>query len=372
MIQISSNTSHSILKSLRINNIILCTHSRCNFKCSFCPYPVYGKNHQMTSDLVFKLIETIGQYPEIEKVYLDDVNEPLLDPNCLDYVKALQTKGKKVALATNGFLLSRQKLRDSLKKNMPDEFIISVHTHTSEDFVKTRGTKVKFDEYINAVTNGIGELHPFMDSDKFIRVEVAIHPAHRWRNRILGLQIGETSFYPDVDNLCEGVGRFLKLLNERISFQKQLVEKIVLQNIRLARRGKEHLDQVPVTDNLFVNLKIFEDWRNYWHLKKNFFARCHPTHLVIRANGDLTRCCIDHRAETKMGNVFETPFQEILESNYEIIYKGITGRPFYDVCLKCQGQPTYRGALIHNVYCGIRNVAWRRQGKIPGCISCEA
>ncbi|MCJ7742968.1 MAG: SPASM domain-containing protein [Dehalococcoidales bacterium] len=315
----------------------------------------------MAPETVYKLIDTISEYPEIEKVYLDDVNEPLIDPNTFGYIKALQGKGKKVNLATNGVLLGKQKIRDSLKKTVPDELLISVQTFTKEDFEKTRGTKINFGEYLNNIVDCIGEIYPFLDDGKFIRVEVAIHPGHRLRDRILGLGVSERSFYPDVEDLCTGVAHFLQLLNEHISFPRQEVEEVVLHNIHLARRSKSHVKQIPITSGLFIFLKHFVDWRNYYRGKKNYFVRCHAAELLIRANGDLIRCCNDFKGETKMGNVFETPFQEIIERNFDIISKSLTGRPYWDVCLRCQGQPTYRGALIGNLYSAIKNLRSKRR-----------
>jgi len=359
--QSSSNIDHSILKRLRIRHLILCTHSYCNLRCSFCPYPVYEENYQMAPEAVYNLIDIVGEYPEIEKVYLDDINEPLIDPNTFGYIRALQNKGKRVCLATNGVLLGKQEIRDSLKKIMPDELIVSVQTFTKEDFSKTRGTKINFDEYLSNIVNCIGEIFPFLNDGKSIRIEVAIHPGHRLLRRILGLDIGERSFYPNAENLCQGVAHFLGLLNEHISFPKQEVEQVVLQNIRLARRGKSHAREISITNGVHIDLIPFGDWRNYYNHKKNYFTRCHVPELVIRANGDLIRCCHDFRGATRMGNVFETPFQEIIERNFEVISKSLTDRPYWEVCLRCQGQLTYRGSVIGNLRSAIINLRSKRR-----------
>jgi len=100
------------------------TSNTCNLRCQHCPVPT-----DMTRPrglLAWPLFcRIIDNHPRIKRIYLTDWGEPLLHPEIVEMVAYAHSRGKHVALTTNGTLL-RGEMSRRLLRSGPDLIKISI------------------------------------------------------------------------------------------------------------------------------------------------------------------------------------------------------------------------------------------------------
>ena len=59
--------------------------------------------------------------------------------------------------------------------------------------------------------------------------------------------------------------------------------------------------------------------------------------IGILVNGDVVSCCLDYNGNTKIGNIFEEPFDTILNSQlFKNVVRGFCDKkPYFEICKKC-------------------------------------
>ena len=59
--------------------------------------------------------------------------------------------------------------------------------------------------------------------------------------------------------------------------------------------------------------------------------------IAILIDGSVVSCCLDHNGNTKIGNIFEEPFDTILNSQlFKNVVRGFCDKkPYFEICKKC-------------------------------------
>lgn len=93
--------------------------------------------------------------------------------------------------------------------------------------------------------------------------------------------------------------------------------------------------------------------KNFYPINDNF--SCDSKILAIQSTGDVVPCCLAYDDKISMGNILETGLSEILNNGQSFLYSLRTkGEKKHDVCRKCFGEPTKRGAHLRNLINSIR------------------
>jgi MoaA/NifB/PqqE/SkfB family radical SAM enzyme len=113
------------------------TTNRCNLLCTTCPrtYEDLEPPADMSWDLFTRIVD---QYPEISRVVLHGIGEPMMVKDLPRMVRYLKDRGTYVLFNTNGTLLRPKKGRDLIEAGL-DELRVSLDAAEAKAFQLVRG-----------------------------------------------------------------------------------------------------------------------------------------------------------------------------------------------------------------------------------------
>ncbi len=274
------------------------TSSACNCKCSYC---IVGQAYEsiercnISKKVIDEAIKTINKYPSIATVQLNGLGEPLLYKGFVDICKEIyeKTHVRNILFYTNGMFLTESLIDELIKIPFRYNISISIDGKTAEESNITRvGSNYELTKknlnYLMKKTQGMKNF------------KLNIH------NLVVG----------DLDD--ESIPEFL--LNE-------------FGNIRIDSHKAFHFDSLS-NENL-ESQDIYIDQR----IEKRPCKRCF-SQATIRSNGDVIRCHWDYTCELVMGNVLDTPFEDIWNGEKykevrEIMMSNCSYENLPNSCKKC-------------------------------------
>jgi MoaA/NifB/PqqE/SkfB family radical SAM enzyme len=279
----------------RINIEIINT---CNLKCSFCPTPE-KPTAKMTVEQFSGLATTLASMTK--EVVLHLLGEPLSHPDLAGILSAAQSVQLPVNIVTNGLLLTGERVDlvlglgvrqlsislQSFTNNFPDQDPSS-YVRRIKVFVD-RALAQRPDLYINL---------RFWDLD--------------------GNSAEETNHNHNLRTILAKVFEF--------NWEDVHVDVRRRKNYRLTGRLYLHFDSRFVWPNLDNEIQQTEGF-------------CHGLtgHFGIHADGTVVPCCLDHKADIPLGNVFSQPVVEILKSPRAAAMRAgfARGQLVEDLCRRC-------------------------------------
>ncbi|MEK7405349.1 MAG: radical SAM/SPASM domain-containing protein [Acidobacteriota bacterium] len=248
------------------NNIQIETTSRCNAKCSFCPYPETSKTQpqgHMDEDLFRSIVEEISHYPlQLIQPFLN--NDPLMDRRIIPRLDFIICKNPRtrVMITTNGYLLREEIARELARMNL-HTIHISSNALAPEVYRETMGidgyTVIRNVNYLWDRLREAGSRTRLVVTVLLLRAnknEIR-HMREYWRSR--------------------GVDFYLNPLNNRAG---------------------------NIPDETFREMLPFSEQANARQLLSYNMSGCPALHsfMGILWNGDLITCCMDWRRSQKLGN----------------------------------------------------------------------
>lgn len=111
--------------------------NRCNLLCETCPrtFEALEPPADMSMELFTRIID---QVPNLQRVVLHGVGEPMLVRHLPQMIRVLKDRGIYVLFNTNGTLLSPKKRREMLDSGL-DELRVSIDAADAASFLKVRG-----------------------------------------------------------------------------------------------------------------------------------------------------------------------------------------------------------------------------------------
>jgi radical SAM protein with 4Fe4S-binding SPASM domain len=268
----------------------------CNLACSFCP-PTLRKPEFMELEMFSWILQTIKPYTDL--IYFHVKGEPLLHPKIDKFLDLSSEYGLQVNLTTNGTLI--HKTRDKImSKSALRQVNISLHSLEGN-------IGMKMDEYLR-------------DIFSFIKI------ATRETNIIISLRLW---------NLEESTINQEKQVNSeiftKIQEEFQLPFEIYEQGIQNSG--------LKIAHRVYLN----QDRRFQWPgLKEKVFSNqgfCHGlrNQVAILVDGTVVPCCLDGEGVINLGNINNTSFSEIIESERaKNLYQGFSRRNVVEeLCQKC-------------------------------------
>ncbi len=271
----------------------------CNLDCSFCP-KTKRSPHFMNRTEFLCALEQIRQYTDY--LYLHVMGEPTIHPELSEFLKIAQQYRLKVVLTTNGTQLHQKSLVDMLL-HAGALYKIHISLHSFEANASTQSIQ----DYLTSVTDfakrAVGETNIIV-AFRFWNLDHEIVAGQNQLNQWFFTQL-EQAFALDF------------LIKSRCDFKKdiQLATRTFLQ---FAERF-EWPEISNVTDS---------QPRFCYGLRDQFAVLC---------NGTVVPCCLDHEGDIALGNLFDTPLEEILQTpRAKMIYDGFSRRQAVEVlCQTC-------------------------------------
>ena len=259
----------------------------CNLSCSFCSKDTREKR-EMTIDEFRDVAIKIKDY--IENIYLHVKGEPLLHSHIDEILNVCDENNLNVKITTNGTLLSKKK--DILLKHGIKQINVSLHCENN------------MDNYFEDVFNTCDEL------SKKITIIYRI-----WTLPTLDLDKVSTVI---VD----------KIINH-YNLNDDIIDKI------------KHEKATKITENIYLDKNYEFKWPKI-DTKKSDVGTCLGTkdHIAILSDGNVTACCLDSDGIIKLGNIFNSNLDDILNSElFKEINNGFNNNKIVcDLCKSC----TYR------------------------------
>ena len=270
----------------------------CNLSCNFCPGTY--RPLEVMDEARFKQILTAIR-PYTDYVFFHLMGEPLLNPNLERFLEMSHGAGIKVNLTTNGTLLGQAQ---SVLLKAPALRQVNISLSSFEANVMT----VSLERYLTRVTEFVKEAAENSGIICAIRL---------WNMDSVHLK---------------GSNRF----NEQIV--QFLETHLDVEKGTLSARLKDK-PSAMLKERVFLHLAEKFEWPD---LKKNDEVHkvfCHGLRdqMGILVDGTVVPCCLDSDGNIPLGNVLNTPLEEILHSERAIaLFNGFSRRHAAEpLCQKC-------------------------------------
>jgi radical SAM protein with 4Fe4S-binding SPASM domain len=293
-------------------------NNNCNFKCPHCQVTYWDKPIKHIDTDSFNHI--LNQFPNLIRVKLQGMGEPLLNKNLIPMLKIGESRGISMWFISNASLCN-QKIAEQLATLKNTKITFSIDGATAEVFEKIR-VGGKFAQ----VTKNIRNLVQLRDKKQQPMLSTWTVVNH---------------------NNIDEVPKIVELANE------MGVDQVTLQPF-VSNWGKEEMNEHTFPIQVDTNSDRFS--RNLEEAKKiadrksinltinesNFFSKKKPCNWPwksahISSNGDVVPCCVLADSDTvKMGNVFEQDFAEIWNSQeYQDFREKIRTHNLPNYCKNC-------------------------------------
>ncbi|MFZ0428011.1 MAG: radical SAM protein [Acidobacteriota bacterium] len=301
---------------------ILDSSSLCNLKCPMCPRTIdRSPAGPRFANLDRRVMEELGPaLGGFEEVVLSWIGEPLVNTRILEIVRFVKSQGPKVHITTNGVLLTRARAEGLIDAGL-DSIAISIDGARPETYRRYRvGGEL---EEVCANVSGLvearrarGVQHPRI-SIAFVAMPGNVTELAEMVELASRLGIGLlTVDVVDDFTLTEEFGLGQEALGEvrqdasrafhdAVAKAHELGVEISFPSIRLFHEVGEWPLGEPIDARYFTNDYAPEDLAREG-LRKG--CGLPWADVVIGFNGDVHPCCVSSRV---LGNVLETPFQEI-------------------------------------------------------------
>ncbi len=271
--------------------------NRCNLSCAFCPGTRRAPK-SLTEAEFTTLAERIA--PWAEYIYYHLMGEPTAHPLLPRFIEIATELGLKSAITTNGTLLPRR--GDELIATAPHKISISLHAFEANDF------DIPFEDYINDC------------------LEFAKKAANAGIITVLRLW--------NLDGRAEGA---LNTKNEQI---------LALMHSHFPTEWVETRSGYRLVSHVFLEWGEKFDWPETDGdvLSDTGFCYGLRDQIGVLVDGTVVPCCLDRDGDIALGNLFDTPLEDILESERaRALYDGFTRHECTEaLCKRCMRAGYYK------------------------------
>ena len=269
---------------MRFKKIYIEITNTCNLACSFC-IQNQRKPRSMSIEEFTHIINQIKPYTKY--VYLHVLGEPLSHPHLQEFLNICDSAQIQVNLTTNGTMLEAK--RDILLGSSLRQLNISVHSFPQHQ-------QKQYLEQVLSIGKALAKQKTFISYRLWC---------------LKDYQISE-EIQSILTQICK-------------AYQIEL-DEIKAGTYRLADYTFLHFDEV------------FE-WPSMAHPLVGTIGRCHGMKAMcgILSDGTLVPCCLDSKGEAALGNVFDTPFQDlIMQKRAQAIVQGFQNQHIEEaLCQHC-------------------------------------
>ena len=272
---------------MRFKKIYVEITNICNLSCSFCS-PDNRLKEEINLQNFTSIINKIRHYTD--SIYLHVKGEPLLHSKLDEILTICDKNHIKVKITTNGTLLKRK--YSTLQKHYCIKQInISLHSEQNQ--------KNYFENVFNTC-NKLANYFPIV-----YRI---------WLLDNLKLDKLSTMIVNKIKNYYQ--------------LDDDFIEKVIQEK------------NIKIQDNIYLDKDNEFTWPDNQNESNDEIGSCLGTrsHIAILVNGDIVPCCLDSKANLKLGNIFESDLEDILNSKlFREINSGFQNHKIkHNLCRNCQ------------------------------------
>ncbi|OCX43051.1 radical SAM protein [Campylobacter ornithocola] len=253
---------------MRFEKIYIELSDICGLKCDFCPAQK-AQRKQMSLVNFEKICKSVYRQARLFTFHV--LGDPLKITNLKDYLDIAMKYNMPIELTTSGFYFDDEKINLILNSKNIHQINISLGAFLSQ-------SKIKLEEYFDPILKLIS-LHLQREKKSFVNL------------RLWNL---DKNFIPPLEN------------DKIYDFLEQIF-KVKIQKQKTKNRLERHI--------ILHQAKLFK-----WPSLKDEVIRekgyCYALNgqIAILSDGILVPCCLDVKADIKLGNCFEKDFSELLKS----------------------------------------------------------
>ncbi|MBP1990028.1 radical SAM/SPASM domain-containing protein [Paenibacillus eucommiae] len=272
--------------------------SVCNLACTFCPQTKRQSNFIKIDDFT-KILDEIK--PHTDYIYYHVKGEPLLHPKIDQLLDLSHERGFKVNITTNGTLIDKAKHKILMKPALR-QVNFSLHSFDGHE-----GSKDKAGYLASILT--------------FVREAVANS------NVIISFRLWNLT-KDNETNLEKNKNRqLLEIIENEFNLDYKIEEKFV--------RGSG----LKIANNVYLNQDHEFEWPDLKAEEDEGKGFCHAlrNQAAILVDGTVVPCCLDGEGVINLGNVHQSRFSDIVESERaNNLFDGFSRREAVEeLCRKC-------------------------------------
>lgn len=268
----------------------------CNLSCNFCPKTTRKLKFMDNTSFEY-IVNRIKPYTD--HVYFHLMGEPFLNKELKHFLDISKDNEMKVNITTNGTLIDEVK-EILINAQALRQVNISLHSFEANE------EKVDFNDYINKIIDFVKE-------------------ATERTSIICSLRLWNLDArYSASNNLNIDI---FKLLEKEFDIECDLKESLKRKN------------SFKLKNNVYISMGEKFKWPSLEEDELGERAFCYGLRdqIGILVDGTVVPCCLDSEGNISLGNIFEKPLEEILNSKRAAhIYDGFSGRKAVEeLCKKC-------------------------------------
>ncbi len=243
------------------------THSFCNGRCLYCPYPEMShklEQGKMKQNILFKIADEVMKWNTLHQVMFMLQNEPMLDKDFFKIIKYFKDLNPHIILATvtNGTLLTPSVINHIIDGSL-DKLVISLDAFSKHTYER---------------------LHPGFSFNSILD---AIHLLSRLKDNRLSVEL---SFVDTNQNHGE--------LSEFIKFARKNRMGWRVSHLLNRANNVQNYNEFRLSQLTWKSLKLRL-------IYKYFYQACSLPfkNMSILFNGDVVLCCNDWHRKSVIGNV---------------------------------------------------------------------
>ena len=269
----------------------------CNLNCNFCP-KTKRKLTMMETDAFKHILQAVKPYTDY--IYLHLMGEPTLHPRLKEYLDLSHEAGLTVNMTTNGTLLPKVK---EILLNAPALRQVNISLHSFE----ANQNEVELETYVSHITDFVQEATQKTGMICSIRL---------WNMDTEELKASNTLN-----------SHILDLLEEKLNPEVNI------------RQLLQHKQGIKLGHHLYLNMAEKFEWPDMDKLDETSKVFCYGLRdqIGIHVDGTVVPCCLDSEGNIPLGNLFEKPLEEIINSERaKALYEGFSNRcAVEELCKRC-------------------------------------
>lgn len=281
---------------MHFNRVHIEVTNICGLACSFCP-PKLQPTKTMSLAFFEKVLAELR--PFTKSLAFHVMGDPLTLSNLFDYLELAGKYGFEVELTTSGYYLKKTPVEVLFHKAVR-QLNISLNSYNKNSL------NLSFEDYMNGVFTACGS-------------KLKNYPKPFINLRVWNLD----------DTLSEA--EFNKMLFER-------VENFFNVKIDLDAIYKDKIKSLRLASKILLNFDNYFEWPSL-NCAHDSDATCYglKSHIGILADGTVIPCCLDGEGVINLGNLHDTPLNDVLNSNRaQIMIEGFSqGKAVEELCRKC-------------------------------------
>lgn len=290
----------------------------CNFKCPHCQVTYWDKEKTNLTENLFERL--MGQFPSLVRVKLQGMGEPLLNKNLVPMVEMGEERGIGMNFNSNGSVMTEKVISRLLDlKRTTIKFSIDGATKEVFESMRVGGN---FDKVIENIRNLLSQRKGAASP----RIEVWAVVTQKNIDEVSEIVKLVKDMGVDVIHIQSILNSWGKDDMDELNSPERVAEAKLGSVLQDAR---ETAEEIGMNINIHSRKPYSEEKQCPWPWKSAYIA----------SNGDVVPCCILADADTvKMGNVFETDFKEIWNSEqYQELRQNLHENNIPSYCTDCYG-----------------------------------